>query len=60
LKGKRSICIGDDTWEALYPNYFTKMYPYPSLIVKDIHTVDNGVIEHIFPLLRMVFFKDNN
>lgn len=27
-------------------------FPYPSFDVKDLHTVDNGVIEHLLPTLR--------
>eukprot|EP01125_Pyxidicula_operculata_P002515 TRINITY_DN1237_c0_g1_i1.p1 TRINITY_DN1237_c0_g1~~TRINITY_DN1237_c0_g1_i1.p1 ORF type:complete len:909 (-),score=84.20 TRINITY_DN1237_c0_g1_i1:860-3586(-) len=51
--GLKVIFMGDDTWTQLYPiNYFTKIHQYPSLIVKDIDTVDNGVIEHIFPYLQ--------
>ena len=43
--------IGDDTWLGLYPNLLTKVYDYPSLNVKDLHTVDNGVIDHMIPEL---------
>ena len=44
--------MGDDTWLGLYPSMLTKVFDFPSLNVKDIHTVDNGVIEHLFPELR--------
>ncbi|KAF5095198.1 hypothetical protein D0Z00_003235 [Geotrichum galactomycetum] len=46
--------IGDDTWMALFaPNFNSKLtHPYESLNVKDLHTVDNGVIEHLFPILE--------
>lgn len=46
--------MGDDTWDALFGNNFhTNMtWTYDSLNVWDLHTVDNGVIEHIFPSLR--------
>ena len=47
--------MGDDTWVSVYPNKFTKAHPYPSLVVKDLHSVDNGVIEHIFPYLNGIF-----
>ena len=43
--------IGDDTWLGLYEGYLTKVFPYPSLNVKDLHTVDNGVIRHMVPEL---------
>lgn len=44
--------IGDDTWLGLYPNMLTKVFSYPSLNVKDLHTVDNGVITHMVPELE--------
>lgn len=31
---------------------FLEAYPYPSFNVKDLHTVDDGVIEHLFPFLE--------
>ncbi|GBG80965.1 hypothetical protein CBR_g31522 [Chara braunii] len=43
--------IGDDTWVQLFPDQFAATYPYPSFDVKDIHVVDNGVIDNIFPML---------
>lgn len=51
--GKRMAFMGDDTWMALFPGMFEKdmEHPYESLNVWDLHTVDNGVNEHIFPLL---------
>ncbi|KAB5570840.1 GPI ethanolamine phosphate transferase 3-like protein [Coniochaeta sp. 2T2.1] len=52
--GKRIVHLGDDTWDALFPGYFEAdlSHPYPSLEVHDLHTVDNGVLEHIFPLME--------
>lgn len=46
--------MGDDTWTAMFSNYINPElnYPYDSLNVWDLHTVDNGVIEHLFPLLE--------
>jgi phosphatidylinositol glycan class O len=51
--GKRIVHLGDDTWTALFPGYFEEgiSRAYDSLNVWDLHTVDNGVTEHIFPLL---------
>lgn len=48
--------IGDDTWMALFSPAFNPnlTFPYESLNVKDLHTVDNGVIEHLFPVLQSV------
>ncbi|KAF2076042.1 hypothetical protein CYY_002656 [Polysphondylium violaceum] len=45
------IFVGDDTWVSLFPSHFYSQYPYPSFNVKDIHTVDNGVIEHLLPTI---------
>ena len=44
--------MGDDTWMGLYPNSFKKAWPYPSFDVWDLHTVDNGVIKNLFPVLK--------
>ena len=50
---KKVVHLGDDTWHSLFPGYFepnlTK--PYDSFNVWDLFTVDNGVNEHLFPLL---------
>lgn len=52
--GKRVVHLGDDTWHALFPDYFEPnlTHAYDSFNVWDLHTVDNGVTEHIFPLLK--------
>ncbi|KAF2811914.1 uncharacterized protein BDZ99DRAFT_282865 [Mytilinidion resinicola] len=52
--GKRIVHLGDDTWHALFPGYFEPdlTRAYDSFNVWDLHTVDNGVTEHIFPLLH--------
>jgi len=51
--GKKIAHLGDDTWTALFPNYFEPNISraYDSLNVWDLHTLDNGVTKHIFPLL---------
>lgn len=49
---KRVVMMGDDTWIQLFPHHFNKSYPYPSFNVKDLHTVDNGCIEHLVPTLQ--------
>lgn len=45
--------MGDDTWDALFNQYIDPSlnFPYPSLNVWDLDTVDNGVLEHLYPLL---------
>ncbi|KAF2722073.1 hypothetical protein K431DRAFT_345816 [Polychaeton citri CBS 116435] len=52
--GKKVVHLGDDTWHSLFPGLFepnlTKAYD--SFNVWDLHTVDDGVNEHLFPLLE--------
>ncbi|KAI0417339.1 GPI ethanolamine phosphate transferase 3-like protein [Xylaria grammica] len=52
--GKRIVHLGDDTWTSLFPGYFQPNLSraYDSFNVWDLHTVDNGVIDHIFPLME--------
>lgn len=52
--GKRIAHLGDDTWTALFPGYFEEEISraYDSFNVWDLHTLDNGVLEHIMPLLQ--------
>lgn len=47
LSNKTSIFMGDDTWIGLYPNAFKNSYSFDSFNVKDLHTVDQGVIKHL-------------
>ena len=51
--GKTLVHLGDDTWHSLFPGYFNEnlTHAYDSFNVWDLHTVDNGVNEHLFPLL---------
>ncbi|KNG50385.1 gpi ethanolamine phosphate transferase 3 [Stemphylium lycopersici] len=51
---KKMVHLGDDTWHALFADYFEPnlTHAYDSFNVWDLHTVDNGVTEHIFPLLK--------
>lgn len=54
-RNNRSVAfMGDDTWTAMFSKYIDPQvcYPYDSLNVWDLHTVDNGVISHMFPLLE--------
>lgn len=52
--GKRVVHLGDDTWHSLFPGYFEPNLTraYDSFNVWDLHTVDNGVSEHLLPLLE--------
>ena len=51
---KTIVHLGDDTWHALFPGYFDSnlTHAYDSFNVWDLHTVDNGVTEHLLPLLN--------
>ncbi|KAF8579046.1 alkaline phosphatase-like protein, partial [Ramaria rubella] len=46
--------MGDDTWITVYPSSFVPnmTFPFDSFNVEDLHTVDEGVIANIFPLLE--------
>ncbi|KAI0464409.1 hypothetical protein LJB42_002023 [Komagataella kurtzmanii] len=46
--------VGDDTWTAMFNPFIYQnlSYPYESLNVWDLHTVDNGVIEHLLPIIN--------
>lgn len=52
--GRRVVHLGDDTWQALFPDSFDKNLTraYDSFNVWDLHSVDNGVNEHLIPLLQ--------
>ncbi|KAI4095351.1 MAG: hypothetical protein LQ344_001649 [Seirophora lacunosa] len=52
--GKTLVHLGDDTWHSLFPSYFDAnlTHAYDSFNVWDLHTVDNGVTEHLMPLLN--------
>lgn len=50
--GKRVVFMGDDTWENLFPKKFHRSLPFPSFNVKDLHTVDNGILQNIYTTLE--------
>uniref|UniRef100_H2ZWA7 GPI ethanolamine phosphate transferase 3, catalytic subunit n=1 Tax=Latimeria chalumnae TaxID=7897 RepID=H2ZWA7_LATCH len=50
--GRKVVFMGDDTWDGLFPNQFSKSYFFPSFNVKDLHTVDNGVLRHLYPSVK--------
>lgn len=50
--GLNTTFMGDDTWLGMYEKLLTKKFPYPSFNVKDLHTVDNGIITHLVPQLK--------
>lgn len=46
--------MGDDTWMSVFPDTFEQnmTFPFDSFNVEDLHSVDEGVIKHLFPLLE--------
>ncbi|XP_042909883.1 GPI ethanolamine phosphate transferase 3 [Parasteatoda tepidariorum] len=46
--GKKITFMGDDTWENIFPNHFDVSHPYPSFNVKDLDTVDEGILKHLY------------
>ena len=46
--------MGDDTWLALFPSLLSHniSYPFDSFDVEDLHTVDEGVIAHLPPIIE--------
>ncbi|XP_065146542.1 GPI ethanolamine phosphate transferase 3 [Paramisgurnus dabryanus] len=50
--GKRVVFMGDDTWVSLFPKKFHRSLPFPSFNVKDLHTVDNGILQNIYPTME--------
>ena len=49
----KAAFMGDDTWMTAFPDTFqaNMSFPYDSFNVEDLHTVDEGVIRHLLPLL---------
>lgn len=47
--------MGDDTWEGLFPKKFFRSYFFPSFNVKDLHTVDDGILQHLYPTGKQFF-----
>ena len=46
-KEKKITFMGDDTWISLFPRRFNVEFSFPSFNVKDLHTVDNGILENL-------------
>ncbi|KAJ3044278.1 mannose-ethanolamine phosphotransferase gpi13 [Rhizophlyctis rosea] len=49
---KRITFMGDDTWTTMFPHSLNESHPYPSFDVWDLHTVDNGVLQHLYPTME--------
>lgn len=50
--GRNITFMGDDTWEGLFPKRFRRSFPFPSFNVKDLDTVDNGVVHNLMQEFR--------
>ncbi|XP_063152018.1 GPI ethanolamine phosphate transferase 3 isoform X1 [Candoia aspera] len=46
--GKKVVFMGDDTWDGLFPQAFYRAYFFPSFNVKDLHTVDDGILQNLY------------
>ncbi|XP_048972169.1 GPI ethanolamine phosphate transferase 3 isoform X6 [Canis lupus dingo] len=49
--GRHVVFMGDDTWKDLFPGAFSQAFFFPSFNVRDLHTVDNGILEHLYPTM---------
>ncbi|XP_007945115.1 GPI ethanolamine phosphate transferase 3 [Orycteropus afer afer] len=49
--GRRVVFMGDDTWKDLFPGAFSQAFFFPSFNVRDLHTVDDGILEHLYPTM---------
>mgnify|MGYP001214737887 CR=1 FL=1 len=56
LTGEQTAFMGDDTWMSVFPESFNKSFPFDSFNVEDLHTVDEGVIENLFPSMGQFDF----
>ncbi|KAG0700089.1 alkaline-phosphatase-like protein [Suillus ampliporus] len=52
--GRKVALAGDDTWLTLFPDAFqpNMTFAFDSFNVEDLHTVDEGVIDNLLPLMR--------
>jgi phosphatidylinositol glycan class O len=50
--GKKLAFMGDATWVNLFPHQFNLSLPFPCFNVKDLDTVDDGIWEHLLPIVR--------
>lgn len=53
----RLVVLGDDTWGSLFPAQFTTKHLYDSFNTRDLDTVDNGIISHLFDYLNPMEHK---
>ncbi len=48
---ERLVVLGDDTWGRLFPGRFSGEHLFPSFNVRDLHTVDDGVLSQVFSVI---------
>lgn len=44
--------MGDDTWMRLFPFQFNVAFPFESFNTRDLHTVDDGILTHLYDQLE--------
>ena len=44
--------MGDDTWMRLFPTQFNLALPFDSFNTRDLHTVDDGILAHLYDELQ--------
>uniref|UniRef100_A0A4W2FHB0 GPI ethanolamine phosphate transferase 3, catalytic subunit n=1 Tax=Bos indicus x Bos taurus TaxID=30522 RepID=A0A4W2FHB0_BOBOX len=49
--GRRVVFMGDETWNDLFPGVFSQALFFPSFNVRDLETVDNGIMKHLYPTM---------
>uniref|UniRef100_A0A4X1VYS7 GPI ethanolamine phosphate transferase 3, catalytic subunit n=1 Tax=Sus scrofa TaxID=9823 RepID=A0A4X1VYS7_PIG len=49
--GRRVVFMGDETWNDLFPGAFSQAFFFPSFDVRDLHTVDSGILERLYPTM---------
>ncbi|KAH0835488.1 hypothetical protein J3R83DRAFT_9155 [Lanmaoa asiatica] len=52
--GRTVALAGDDTWMTLFPDILdhNMSFPFDSFNVEDLHTVDEGVISNLLPMVK--------
>ncbi|KAF9236128.1 hypothetical protein BU15DRAFT_89293 [Melanogaster broomeanus] len=52
--GQKVALTGDNTWVTLFPDFLdhNMSFPFDSFNVEDLHTVDEGVISNLLPLVE--------
>ncbi|EEA05617.1 uncharacterized protein CMU_026240 [Cryptosporidium muris RN66] len=51
LKDKKIAILGDDTWNSLFSKYIDYNHYFPSFDIRDINSVDDGIINNLWKYL---------